>query len=125
MRWVPISFCIAAACVLATVFYGAATADSPCDSTPNWAAFRADSASDGVAPTVRQRTADQLIECHTLTGMPRSGLRRRLDKPDTGAAGGRRWRYVTGPTRDVPVDSEELVIDFRRDRVATVRLEDG
>ncbi len=125
MRWVPLSFYVVAACLLATVAYAAVTAGSPCDTAPQWAAFRAAASNEGTAPTARQRVTDRLIECSTLIGMPRAAVSRRLGTPDLGASPGARWRYVTGPTRDVPVDSEELVVEFRDDRVTRLHLATG
>jgi hypothetical protein len=51
-------------------------------------------------------------------------VRARLGHPE-GLVRSSRWRWITGPARGVPIDSEELVIEFSRGRVRNAHLEVG
>lgn len=91
----------------------------------DWRIWRTSSSSDGPVLTQRQVLADRAIACRVLEGHSRQFVKARLGRPETGTAIGKRWRWVVGPSRGFPVDSEELVVEFDRGTVQTLRLATG
>jgi hypothetical protein len=91
--------------------------------TVDWAAWRR-GIGEGKSPNTRQKIADTIISCHLLQGHTKPYVRARLGHPE-GLVRSSRWRWITGPARGVPIDSEELVIEFSRGRVRNVHLEVG
>lgn len=94
-------------------------------SAPDWRAWRSAKGYEGETPTRRQRDADKIIGCKLLAAERRADVRVRLGPPDRGTKRSANWRWVTGPARGVPIDSEELVISFVAGRVTGVRLTTG
>ena len=72
--------------------------------------------------------ADGLVVCDTLIGARPARVRRLLGEPDDGKGrqsdGARTWRYLLGPD-PLMIDSEILVVVFRRGRVSGTRRAQG
>jgi len=73
-------------------------------------------------PTVRQRLADELVDCKALIGLSRADVRALLGPPDHGRTSSPFWEYVTGPQRVMPIDNELLGIVFTKGVVTEVRF---
>lgn len=90
---------------------------------PDWGVWKR-GINEDTSPTHRQKIADRIISCHLLDGHSKQYVRARLGRPE-GTYRSRRWCFITGAARGIPIDSEELVIDFAHDRVQRVSLHVG
>lgn len=97
-----------------------------CDSPLDLDGWAAKEATEGELPTVRQRIADRIGQCHDLDGRSRGEVRGLLGRPDNYLAGmgGREESWVTGDERGlISIDNEHLVIEYdRADQVRRVLL---
>lgn len=95
-----------------------------------WASESSYDREPGGGPSMRQRLADQLIECETLQGARRGRVREVLGRPDNYVAQDTRfyedgtWSYNIGTQRaGFPIDDEHLVVRFGREgRVRSAEL---
>jgi hypothetical protein len=107
----------------AVAFVLVARSDQGRCAPPDWDTWRR-GVNEDASPTRRQEIADRVISCHLLDNRSKQYVRARLGNPE-GRYRSRRWRFITGAARGIPIDSEELVLEFAHDRVQRVSLRVG
>jgi hypothetical protein len=124
-RRLTILTCAAVVCLPPAIAFAVASSSggTSCEKRPDWAAWR--KGIEEKAPTTRQRIADQIIACHSLDKHTKRYVRARLGRPELGYRYPNHWRWITGPSRGVPIDNENLLVVFARGHVSHVELENG
>jgi hypothetical protein len=106
------------AVVLAAIAFGVAgrSADHHRCAPPDWPLWR-QGIDTSTSPTNRQRIADEIVSCHLLRGRSKQDVRLRLGPPQESSSDHDEWLWLTGTSRGISIDNEELVVDFSDGRV--------